>query len=50
MEYLQGMTLENYLRKNGHVSVGDRIKILRALLVGLKDLKDLGIVHRDLKP
>lgn len=50
MEYLQGMTLENYLRKNQHVSVGNRMKILKALLVGLKDLKDLGIVHRDLKP
>lgn len=50
MEYLHGMTLENYLRKNQHVPLNNRIKILKALLVGLKDLKELGIVHRDLKP
>lgn len=50
MEYLEGMTLELYLRKNKTPSQEQRRKILKALLTALQDLKKLKIAHRDIKP
>lgn len=50
MEYVDGVTLETYLKRSKKLSPENRKRILKALLVGLKDLKNSGIVHRDLKP
>lgn len=49
MEYLEGGTLRNLL-KNGPVSEQEGTRILRELLLGLKDIHESGLVHRDIKP
>jgi serine/threonine protein kinase len=49
MEYLEGTTLEVYLKKNRQIAIEQRKKILRALLLGLRDMRQLRIVHRDIK-
>lgn len=50
MEYLEGTTLEVYLRRNKNLSLEERRKIVKALLTALLDLKKLKIAHRDIKP
>jgi non-specific serine/threonine protein kinase len=50
MEYLEGITLDLYLRRNKNPSAEERKKMLRALLTALLDLKRARIVHRDIKP
>jgi serine/threonine protein kinase len=50
MEYLEGITLDLYLRRNKTPSAEERRKMLRALLSALLDLKRARIVHRDIKP
>lgn len=50
MEYLEGLNLEQYLRRNRDLSIEARQKILKALLIGLRDMARLRIVHRDIKP
>lgn len=50
MEYLEGITLDLYLRRNKTPSAEERKKMLRALLSALLDLKRARIVHRDIKP
>jgi serine/threonine protein kinase len=50
MEYLEGTTLDIYLRKNKNPSQEERKKIMKALLTALQDLRQMRIVHRDIKP
>jgi len=50
MEYIQGHSLDSFLRKNTSPTTEQRHKLLKGLLNGLKELSRLRIVHRDLKP
>ena len=50
MEYIEGETLEAYLKKNKTLTLMHRKKILKTLLSALQDMKKLKIVHRDIKP
>lgn len=50
MDYVEGVSLETFMKKNRMITTEQRRKILTSLLCGLRDLKNLGIVHRDLKP
>lgn len=50
MEYIQGLSLESFLRKNRNPTTEQRHKLLKGLLNGLKELSRLNIVHRDIKP
>ncbi|RME14409.1 MAG: serine/threonine protein kinase, partial [Bdellovibrio sp.] len=50
MEYVQGKTLKEYLRKKGSFSLEEAIPIFLQLLKAVKALHDRGIIHRDLKP
>ena len=50
MEYIEGETLEAYLKKNKTLTLMQRKKILKTLLSALQDMKKLKIVHRDIKP
>lgn len=50
MEYLEGETLEAFLKNNRTPTERQRKTILKALLLALQDLKRVKIVHRDLKP
>ena len=35
---------------NNSISMKDRVNIIHQLLLGLKDMKDVGIIHADIKP
>lgn len=50
MDYVEGLTLENFLKKHKEPTIDQRRKIMKGLLNGLKELARLRIVHRDLKP
>jgi eukaryotic-like serine/threonine-protein kinase len=50
MELLLGESLESRLKRVGHLSVGDAIRILLPCMRGLATAHAAGIVHRDLKP
>ncbi|ACY16512.1 serine/threonine protein kinase [Haliangium ochraceum DSM 14365] len=50
MEYLEGMTLEQYLGDSGRVGLVETISVLRALARALDAAHAKGIAHRDLKP
>lgn len=50
MEYLDGETLEDRLRRLGTMTPQEICPIVRQLLVGLGAAHDVGIIHRDLKP
>ena len=50
MEYLEGMTLEQYITQCGPMGLGEAIPILRKLARALDAAHAKGIAHRDLKP
>ena len=49
-EYVQGMTLKQYLRKKGPPDLPLALHIMRQVASALKAAADAGIVHRDIKP
>jgi serine/threonine protein kinase len=50
MEYLEGETLEERLRRVHRLAVFDAVNIVGQVARGLGAAHELGIVHRDLKP
>jgi serine/threonine protein kinase len=50
MEYLDGESLEDRLRRVGRVPVFEAINIVKQVARGLGAAHELGVVHRDLKP
>lgn len=50
MEFVDGMTIQDFVKKNGSVSFKRSLKPITALLSGLKYAHELGVIHRDLKP
>lgn len=50
MEYLDGLSLEEYILRRGRMDLGEAIPILRALARALDATHAKGIAHRDLKP
>ena len=50
MEYVDGYTLDAFLRRNKVTTIDQRRKIMKGLLNALKELSRLRIVHRDIKP
>jgi serine/threonine protein kinase len=50
MEFLQGATLADYVKKRGRVGVEQALRVTRETAVGLQAAHDLGLVHRDVKP
>ncbi len=50
MEYLQGLSLSELVRRDGPLLPGRVIYIFRQVCAGLAEAHRLGLVHRDLKP
>lgn len=50
MEYINGMTLDKLVKKNGTLSVELAVRIVMQALDGLYHAHQKGILHRDIKP
>ncbi|MCR5268723.1 MAG: protein kinase [Lachnospiraceae bacterium] len=50
MEYIQGQSLQSYLKKNGKLSFGEACRILFPVMDALTAVHEKGIVHRDVSP
>ncbi len=50
MEYLDGLSLEDFVREEGSLPVSRAVHILRQVCGSLKEAHDRGLVHRDVKP
>ncbi|MDR0545471.1 MAG: serine/threonine protein kinase [Mycoplasmataceae bacterium] len=52
MEYIDGKTLDHYLKDNITVNLDDAVGIFKKIIIGVQSLHTLGerIIHRDLKP
>ena len=50
MEYLQGLSLSEMVRRDGPLPPGRIIYLFRQVCAGLAEAHRLGLVHRDLKP
>ena len=50
MEYLEGETLEDVLKRRGKLPPVEAVRLIHQALLGLQHLNDKGMVHRDIKP
>ncbi len=50
MEYVEGITLKNYITQQGVVDQREALYFIMQILRALKHAHDKGIVHRDIKP
>ena len=50
MEYIEGETLSNYIRKNGKMDPEQMSAAIRPMLAALEKLHEGGVVHRDISP
>jgi len=50
MEYLEGESLYQILRRQGKVPVQEAVDIMRQMMSGLQAAHREGVIHRDLKP
>ena len=50
MEYLDGVTLKEYLKENHQIPVDELMGLLAPLLESLDDLHQSGLIHRDISP
>ena len=50
MEYVEGITLNKYINKKGHLSNEETIEIALQIANGIRAAHNRGIIHRDIKP
>jgi serine/threonine-protein kinase len=50
LEYVQGGDLHDRVRNKGPLSVDETVRILRAVVAGLRHAAGRGLIHRDIKP
>ncbi len=50
MEYVDGMTLKEYIHRYGPIEVADAIEIMKQITAAISHAHENGIVHRDIKP
>lgn len=49
MEYIDGVTLNQYIHHQGHLGWKDSVHFLRQILLALQHAHDHGVIHRDIK-
>ncbi len=50
MEYIDGLTLEHYLRQRGALPIDDALSLIAPVIAAITAAHDAGVLHRDLKP
>jgi serine/threonine protein kinase len=50
MQFLKGCSLDEYLKRQGNITVPQAVAIARETALGLAAAHELGLVHRDIKP
>lgn len=50
MEYVDGETLKDYVKKHGKLSVEETIDIMEQLTSAIQHAHENGLIHRDIKP
>ena len=50
MELVEGITLKEYIKNKGHLSVREATSIALQISAGLEAAHNNGIIHRDVKP
>ncbi|MCL1630906.1 Stk1 family PASTA domain-containing Ser/Thr kinase [Sporolactobacillus sp. CPB3-1] len=50
MEYVEGMTLKEFIRDYSPVSIDEAIHIMKQIILAIAHAHEHGIVHRDIKP
>ena len=50
MEYIDGITLKEYIDREGPLTWNDAVRFTLQILRGLQHAHDKGVVHRDVKP
>ena len=50
MEYIDGPTLEHYLRQRGALPTDDALSLIAPVIAAITAAHDAGVLHRDLKP
>ena len=50
MEYIDGLSLKDYLQKQGRLPEADALRILRPVLDALVRVHEAGMIHRDISP
>ena len=50
MEYVEGETIEQYVRRKGAIAVSEAVRLLTDILLAVGYVHQNGYVHRDIKP
>ncbi len=50
MEYIDGLTLKEYIQQNSPISIEDAMKIMNQITNAISYAHDNGLIHRDVKP
>lgn len=50
MEYLDGITLKEYLQQKGTLTPGETMTLLMPIMKSLKNVHNQGLLHRDISP